>query len=334
MAVASHRTDMDDPVAAAQRQRSAQAMPQPEQIRDESAEQIQARLFEFLQNYSSAPEGGDADTSMTGSQLRTASVHQYVHQAQAMQQENLTTMHIDFQHLLDDDLDLADALTMEYYRFEPALLQRCGVRGPGGPQLHLGLGGGGPRQETRVLCELLQPAVRGADPVAAHGLHRPPHERERHRHAHVRGAAGAALGHLHVLQVRHRGAQRAPAVPVYQAALLQEPRVPQPQRLPPRHPGERLRGRQRVKVQENSDEIPAGSMPRSIDVILRHEAVEQAKAGDKCIFTGMLVVIPDTSSMSRAGGATLAVRGDSNAGCAPRTRARASAASRSSASVK
>ncbi len=28
---------------------------------------------------------------------------------------------------------------------------------------------------------------------------------------------------------------------------------------------------QRVRVQENSTEIPAGSMPRSMDVILRHE---------------------------------------------------------------
>ena len=32
---------------------------------------------------------------------------------------------------------------------------------------------------------------------------------------------------------------------------------------------------QRVRVQENSSEIPAGSMPRSMDVILRHEVVER-----------------------------------------------------------
>ncbi|CAI5472749.1 unnamed protein product [Closterium sp. Yama58-4] len=50
---------------------------------------------------------------------------------------------------------------------------------------------------------------------------------------------------------------------------------------------------QRVRVQENADEVPPGSLPRTLDVILRHELVEQARAGDKCIFSGTLVVVPD-----------------------------------------
>lgn len=37
---------------------------------------------------------------------------------------------------------------------------------------------------------------------------------------------------------------------------------------------------QRVRMQETSSEIPAGSLPRSLDVILRHDIVEQARAGD------------------------------------------------------
>lgn len=40
-------------------------------------------------------------------------------------------------------------------------------------------------------------------------------------------------------------------------------------------------------------------MPRSLNVILRHEAVEQAKPGDRCLFTGTLVVVPDVSQLSR-----------------------------------
>ena len=55
---------------------------------------------------------------------------------------------------------------------------------------------------------------------------------------------------------------------------------------------------QRVRVQENASEIPAGSMPRTLDVILRGEQVERAKAGDKCIFTGTLIVIPDVRQIS------------------------------------
>lgn len=37
---------------------------------------------------------------------------------------------------------------------------------------------------------------------------------------------------------------------------------------------------QRVRMQETPKEIPAGSLPRSMDVILRHDIVEQARAGD------------------------------------------------------
>eukprot|EP01045_Picozoa_sp_COSAG04_P019394 COSAG04_NODE_1878_length_5323_cov_2.633997_1_plen_96_part_10 len=58
---------------------------------------------------------------------------------------------------------------------------------------------------------------------------------------------------------------------------------------------------QKVRVQENSNEIPAGSMPRSMDIILRHEAVEKCKAGDKCIFTGMLTVMPEVAPSSMYG---------------------------------
>jgi DNA replication licensing factor MCM6 len=62
---------------------------------------------------------------------------------------------------------------------------------------------------------------------------------------------------------------------------------------------------QRLRIQENADEIPAGSMPRSIDVICRNDIVEMAKAGDKVILTGMVVVIPDTSGLARMGEAAV-----------------------------
>ncbi|KAL4204918.1 hypothetical protein AMTRI_Chr01g134600 [Amborella trichopoda] len=58
---------------------------------------------------------------------------------------------------------------------------------------------------------------------------------------------------------------------------------------------------QRVRMQENSSEIPAGSLPRSLDVILRHEIVEQARAGDTVIFTGTVVAIPDILALASPG---------------------------------
>ena len=43
-------------------------------------------------------------------------------------------------------------------------------------------------------------------------------------------------------------------------------------------------------------------MPRSLDVILRGELVERAKAGDKCVFTGTFIVVPDVSQLNVPGG--------------------------------
>ena len=58
---------------------------------------------------------------------------------------------------------------------------------------------------------------------------------------------------------------------------------------------------QKVRIQENANEIPTGSMPRSLDVILRAEVVERAKAGDKAVFTGTFIVVPDVSQLGLPG---------------------------------
>lgn len=67
---------------------------------------------------------------------------------------------------------------------------------------------------------------------------------------------------------------------------------------------------QRLRVQENADEIPPGSMPRTIDAVVRNEMVERAKAGDRVVLTGSLVVVPDGSALARAGEAARATMGD------------------------
>ena len=54
-------------------------------------------------------------------------------------------------------------------------------------------------------------------------------------------------------------------------------------------------------MQEHSGDIPAGSMPRSLDVILRGEIVDMAKPGDRTIFTGNLVVVPDIVQLLKPG---------------------------------
>lgn len=58
---------------------------------------------------------------------------------------------------------------------------------------------------------------------------------------------------------------------------------------------------QKVKVQEKSDEVPAGSLPRTMEVILRNDIVEHARAGDETNFTGTLLVVPDVAAISAPG---------------------------------
>ncbi|XP_054452060.1 DNA replication licensing factor MCM6 [Anoplopoma fimbria] len=58
---------------------------------------------------------------------------------------------------------------------------------------------------------------------------------------------------------------------------------------------------QKVRIQETQAELPRGSIPRSLEVVLRAEAVEMAQAGDRCDFTGTLIVVPDVSQLSTPG---------------------------------
>ncbi|XP_046846761.1 DNA replication licensing factor MCM6-like [Xenia sp. Carnegie-2017] len=61
---------------------------------------------------------------------------------------------------------------------------------------------------------------------------------------------------------------------------------------------------QKVRIQETQAELPRGCIPRSLEVVLRAETVEQAQAGDKCDFIGTLIVVPDVSKLQFPGART------------------------------
>lgn len=62
---------------------------------------------------------------------------------------------------------------------------------------------------------------------------------------------------------------------------------------------------QKMRIQETQAELPRGSIPRSVDVILRGECVEVAQPGDRCDFLGTLIVIPDVSQITLPGAARM-----------------------------
>ena len=58
---------------------------------------------------------------------------------------------------------------------------------------------------------------------------------------------------------------------------------------------------QKVRVQEIQSELPRGCIPRSLEVILRAEAVESAQPGDRSDFVGTLIVVPDVAAINVPG---------------------------------
>lgn len=74
---------------------------------------------------------------------------------------------------------------------------------------------------------------------------------------------------------------------------------------------------QRLRLQENENDVPAGSMPRTLDVIVRGEQAERCKPGDKIRVTGCLIVVPDVPSMMNPSELKKSVRRELNARANP-----------------
>lgn len=65
---------------------------------------------------------------------------------------------------------------------------------------------------------------------------------------------------------------------------------------------------QKIRMQETQAELPRGSIPLSLDVILRGELVETIQPGDRCDFVGALIVIPDVAQLSAPGTISFSVK--------------------------
>uniref|UniRef100_A0A5K3FJ61 DNA replication licensing factor MCM6 n=3 Tax=Mesocestoides corti TaxID=53468 RepID=A0A5K3FJ61_MESCO len=66
---------------------------------------------------------------------------------------------------------------------------------------------------------------------------------------------------------------------------------------------------QKVRVQETQAEVSRGSIPRSMEVLLRADAVELAQPGDRCEFIGTLIVVPDVGQLASPGTRSLERKG-------------------------
>lgn len=67
--------------------------------------------------------------------------------------------------------------------------------------------------------------------------------------------------------------------------------------LIPNHPQTRFGDWQKLRMQEDANNIPAGCMPRTMEVIVRADAVEVAKPGDRVLAVGCAIVIPEVAKL-------------------------------------
>ncbi|KAJ0398200.1 hypothetical protein ATCC90586_005623 [Pythium insidiosum] len=286
---------------------------QVELVVDTTAEAVKTRFLQFLCGYGLQESGNDLDADAGAGADPAAPPVTYSQQAEVMRSTETSSLFVDFTHVLEFDPDLAHAIQAQYYRWEPFL-----------------------RRAVFEFVRLEDPAY-----VLNEDANKTPREFfvcfYNFQHvSHIRDLRTRHIGELvsfsgtvtRTSEVRPEllfgaftcGDCGGDTTGVEQQFRYTEPVKCQNPFCPNTSAWELNTERsvfvdwQRVKVQENSDEIPAGSMPRSIDVILRHENVEQAKAGDRVVFTGSLIVVPDVSKFVKAGGETAVAMKAANRG--------------------
>ena len=224
----------------------------------------------------------------------------YVQEAEKLIRNDKQTMDIDYRHLVqyDQDRDLTDAIVDDYYRYEKHI-----------------------RKAVYELIFRQNPEHAKDKQFSVSFLHLDNVEK-------LRDLKTARIGKLMELtgtvtrttEVRPElisGCFRCQSCGATIRDMEQQFRYTEPQMCVNEHCGNKTKWEllvnestfvdwQKLRVQENAGDIPPGSMPRSIDIILRSEVVDKAKPGDKCIFTGQLVVVPDIVSLLKPGERTQA----------------------------
>ncbi|KDQ15120.1 hypothetical protein BOTBODRAFT_109338 [Botryobasidium botryosum FD-172 SS1] len=272
-------------------------------VKDATGEKVMESFEEFLSTFKE-----DVDLPATpGDDLQDESDLLYIEQIHTMRHYDLVTLYVDFGHLLERDEVLARAISDQYYRFLPFL-----------------------RRALQNLVRLYEPQYLYINATSSQtpssGLitrdfniafyHLP-------IVSSIRDLRTGLIGRLvSISGTVTRTSEVRPEL-LYGTFICQEcqgtvPEVEQQfkytEPLMCLNPlcGNRISWQlnieqskfadwQKVRIQENANEIPTGSMPRSLDVILRSELVERAKAGDKCVFTGTFIVVPDVSQLGLPG---------------------------------
>ncbi|KAK7062043.1 DNA helicase [Favolaschia claudopus] len=287
-------------------------------VKDPVGESVVETFERFLKTFTlgvtlAATPGSDGDIPDAAEGERI-----YVEQIHTMREYELTTLYVDFGHLLLKDDELADAIQKNYYRFMPYI-----------------------RRALLNLVTELEPEYLKINPSAATTdsanlqardfnvafYHLPLVSGIRNLRTEKIGTLMSISGTVtRTSEVRPEllsGSFICEICSGFVDDIEQQFKYTEPSLCPNPTCGNRTAWKlqidtsrftdwQKVRIQENPSEIPTGSMPRSLDVILRSELVERAKAGDKCVFTGTFIVVPDVSQLGLPGGNAAQLQRESN----------------------
>eukprot|EP00033_Pygsuia_biforma_P003674 GCRY01004024.1.p1 GENE.GCRY01004024.1~~GCRY01004024.1.p1 ORF type:complete len:815 (-),score=288.74 GCRY01004024.1:255-2699(-) len=261
------------------------------QIRNELEEEVKKRFIAFLSTFQYEDEEAENQFSSALNSSSQADKRIYVHQAGMIVQNSVTTLCVDFLHLLKADVELAAIIEKEFYRLDPVL--RSAVKDfvrlfvpsseESASEFFVSIYNSPTIYKLRDLrAERIGTLVSISGTVTRTSEVRPEL---------IHGTFKCADCHSVVKNVEQQFAYTEPLIcpnnlcqnRTHWDLLVEE---------------STFSDWQKVRVQENSSEIPSGSMPRSIDIIMRNESVERAKAGDKCVFTGTLIAVPDVAQMA------------------------------------
>ncbi|KJA29709.1 hypothetical protein HYPSUDRAFT_31691 [Hypholoma sublateritium FD-334 SS-4] len=312
--------DNEEGPARGRRKRTRQMNGDVPIVKDAVGESVAESFETFLKSFTeeialAATPGSDGFAADT-----VASELIYIEQIHTMREYELTTLYVDFGHLLQRDDVLADAIQKQYYRFLPYL-----------------------RRALLNLVTEFEPEYLKINPTAATTDSANLQSREFNVAFYhlplvsgIRDLRTDKIGTLMSISGTVTRTSEVRPELLFGSFICevcnglihdieQQFKYTEPALCPNPTCGNRSAWQlqidtskftdwQKVRIQENPSEIPTGSMPRSLDVILRSEMVERAKAGDKCVFTGSFIVVPDVSQLGLPGGNKAEMQREANKG--------------------
>ncbi|KDE08602.1 minichromosome maintenance protein 6 [Microbotryum lychnidis-dioicae p1A1 Lamole] len=277
-------------------------------VRDDTGEKVTELFQQFLEQFSEdnagpLPSSSNADPASDA----PGPHHFYIEQIKGMQEFKLSTLYVDYQHLMNARDILARAITEQYYRFLPYLrraLQNL-VRKYARTYLYVNshtnaTTEAGLKVRTFSIAFYNMPLVEGIRDMRTEKIGK------------LSSISGTVTRTSEVRPELIFGTFTCQECKGVIRDVEQQFKYTEPTLCPNVTCSNRSNWKldieqskfsdwQKVRIQENSNEIPTGSMPRSLDVILRAEVVERAKAGDKVIFTGTFIVVPDVAALGLPG---------------------------------